>query len=78
MILIERMSKEEMAMRSCPRNAGRPSPQEQRSIPRENERMETVRKLRKLMNEYQEALVLQKQVFKMQKPGNKVYDVYSK
>ena len=34
--------------------------------------------MRKLIKEYQEALVRQNQVLKMQKPGNRVYDVYSK
>lgn len=46
--------------------------------PRENERMETIRRIRVAMKEYQEALVLRSQVLKLQRPGDRVFGVFSK
>ena len=45
--------------------------------PRENERMETIRRIRVVMKEYQEALLLRNQVLKLQKPGDRVFGVFS-
>lgn len=45
--------------------------------PRENERMEVIRKIRPLMKEYQEALVLRNQVLKLQTPGDRAFTAFS-
>ena len=45
--------------------------------PRENERMETIRRIRVVMKEYQEALVLRSQVLSLQKPSDRVFGVFS-
>lgn len=45
--------------------------------PRENERMELIRKIRVVMREYQEGLVLRSKVLKLRKPGDRVFGVFS-
>lgn len=45
--------------------------------PRENERMETIRRIRVVMKEYQEALILRSQVLKLQRPSDRVFGVFS-
>lgn len=45
--------------------------------PREKERMETIRKIRILMKEYQEALVLRQKVLTLQMPGDRAFTAFS-